>query len=151
MPRSDIAMPAPNLLFDLSNFLREELYRSAALCADHVMMTAPVVLMLVAGDAIMKGDLAGQPAACQQLQRPIDGGKTNARIGLLDQPMQLIDREVFASFEEGPQDGVALPGLLEADALEVAEEDLLGLADVLLRDGRLIVDSFLQHGGRRPE
>ena len=67
VPRSDIAMPAPNLLFDLSNFLREELYRSAALCADHVMMTAPVVLMLVAGDAIMKGDLAGQPAACQQL------------------------------------------------------------------------------------
>jgi hypothetical protein len=33
----------------------------------------------------------------------------------------------------------------------VPEEDVLGLADVLLRDGRLIVDTFLQHGDRLPK
>lgn len=98
VPGGDVAMPAPNLLFDLPNLLGEELYRGAALRTDHVVMAAPVVLVLVPGDPIMEGDLAGQPAARQELQRPVDGSKTDARIGLLDQPVEFVDGEVFAGF-----------------------------------------------------
>ena len=58
--RSDVVMLAPDLLLDLSHLLREKLYRSAAFGADHVVMAAAVVLVLVARDAIVKGHLARQ-------------------------------------------------------------------------------------------
>jgi hypothetical protein len=63
--------------------------------------------------------------------------------------VQFVDGEMLTGFKEGPQDGAALSGMFEADALEMAEENFLGFADVLARDGRLIVDSVLQHVGRR--
>lgn len=56
---------------------------------------------------------------------------------------------MLASFQEGPQDRVALSSLFQADAPEMLKENPFGLADILARDGRLIVDSFLQHGVRR--
>ena len=56
---------------------------------------------------------------------------------------------MFASFQEGPQNGVALLGLLQADAFEMLQKNSLSFADVIPRDGRLIVDSLLQHVGRR--
>ena len=97
----------------------------------------------------MKSDFAGQPASRQQLQRPVDSGHADARVVFLDQPVQFVDRKMFPGFEEGSQDGVALFGLLQTDALEMLQEDSFRFADVLLRDVRLIVDSFLQHVGRR--
>ena len=63
--------------------------------------------------------------------------------------MQFIDRQMFAGFEEGPQDRTALFGLFQPDALQVPQENSFGFADVLSRDGRLIVDTFLQHVRRR--
>src|ERR1700686_3938188 len=63
--------------------------------------------------------------------------------------MQFVDRKVFAGFEERPEDSVALPSLLQSDTLQVPKEDPFGFADILPRDGRLIVDSLLQHVGRR--
>src|SRR5260370_39262737 len=61
--------------------------------------------------------------------------------------MQFVDRKMFARLEECPQNRIALFGLLQADAFEMPQENSFGFADVLLRDGRLIVDSFLQHVG----
>ena len=63
--------------------------------------------------------------------------------------MQFVDRKMFTSFQEGAQDCAALFGLFQADALEMSKENSFGFADVLPRDGRLIVDSFLEHVGRR--
>jgi len=114
-----------------------------------VVMTAAIVLVFVTRDAVVKGDFAGQAATRQKLQRAVNGGETDARIGFLDQPVQFVDRKMLASFQEGPQNSVALSGLFEPDALEMLQENSFGRADVLPRDGRLIVDSFLQHVGRR--
>ena len=141
---------ASDLLLDFSDFLREKFDRRAALRAHHVVMTAAVVLMFVARDAVVKGDFAGQAATRQKFQRPVNGGEADARIGFLDQSMQFVGRKMFPSFQKGPQNSATLFRLLEPDALEVPMKDVLGFADVLLRNGRLIVDSFLQHGGRRP-
>jgi hypothetical protein len=64
---------ASDFLFDFSNLLREKFNRSSALRAHHVVMAAPVVLVLIAGNAVVEGDLAGQAALRQQLQGAIDG------------------------------------------------------------------------------
>lgn len=138
-----------NLLLDFSDFFREKFHRSAALGAHHVVMTAAVVLMLIARDAVVKGDFAGQATTREKLQRAVHGGETDAGVGLFDQAVQFVGGKMFASFEERPQNGAALFGLFEANAFEMLQENSFGLADVLRRDGRVIVDSFLQHGVRR--
>jgi len=145
----DVAVFVSDLPFDRSDLLREKFDRSAALGAHHVVMTAAVVLVLVTRDAVVKSNFAGQSATCQKLQRPVDGGETDARIGFLDQSMQFVDREMFASLDERPQNCVTLFGLLQADAAEMLQENSFSLADILPRDGRLIVNPFLQHVGRR--
>jgi hypothetical protein len=139
-------VPASDLFFDFPHLLGKELHRSAALGADHVMMPAPVVLMFVTRDAIVKSYLARQPTPRQQLQGPVNGGESDAWIGFPDQPMQFVDRKMFPGFKESPQNGAALSGLLQADAFKMPQKNPLGLEDVLWRDSRLIVDSFLQHG-----
>lgn len=145
----DVTVFVSDLLLDFSDFLRKEFDRSAALGAHHVVMTAAVVLVFVTRYAVVKGNFAGQAATCQKLQRSVDGGETDARVGFLDQPMQFVDRKMFTSFQEGPQNCVALFGLLQSDATEMLKENSFSFADVLLRDGWLIVDSLLQHVGRR--
>jgi hypothetical protein len=144
--RSNVTVCAADFALDLADFLGEKFYGGTAIGTYHVMMTAPVVLVLVTRYPIMKGDFTGQAATCEELQGAIDGRETYARIGLFDQSMQFVDGEMFTSFEEGPQDGIALFGLLQAHATEMLKENSLGFANTLSRDGRLIVDSLLQHG-----
>ena len=115
----DVTVFVSDLPLDRSDLLREKLDRSAALGTHHMMMTAAIVLMFVARDAVMKSNFARQSATSQKLQRPVDGGETDARIGFLDQPMQFVDRKMFTSFEEGPQNCVALFGLLQAHATKM--------------------------------
>ena len=114
--------------------------------ADHVVMAAAVVLVLVAGDAVVKGDFAGQAALGQQLQRAVDGGVADAGVFFLHQAVKFVGGKMVAGFEEGAQDGVALRRLLQADALQMPVKDLLGFADHLAGDGGLIIDALLQHG-----
>src|SRR5580692_9076903 len=102
--------------------------------------------MLVASDAIMKSDFAGQSTFGEHFQGAIDGGKADARIFLLHQPVQFVDGEVLASFEEGSQDGVALRRMFQADTLEMLIQNLLRFANHLGRDAGLVVDALLQHG-----
>ena len=82
MARSLVMMLAADFLLQSVNFWGKELDRTTASSAHHVVMTAAIVLVLVACDAIVKRHLARQPALCQQLQRPIDGRKSNAWIAL---------------------------------------------------------------------
>jgi hypothetical protein len=59
---SEVVVFAANLLFEAAYFLRKEFDGTAAAGADHVVMAAAVVLVLVAGNAVMEGDFAGQSA-----------------------------------------------------------------------------------------
>jgi hypothetical protein len=63
----NVAVLAADILLDFSDFLREKLDRGAALRTNHVVMTAPVVLVFVTRNAVVKGDFAGQAATRQQL------------------------------------------------------------------------------------
>jgi len=110
-----------------------------------MVMTAPVVLVFVAGDAIVEGDLTGQSALGQQLKGAVDGGVADAGIFLMYKAMQFVGGEVVAGFQKGMQDRVALRRLLQADTLEMPVKDRLGLVHHLARNGRLIINAFLQH------
>ena len=134
-----------DLLPESFDFGGEELDRTAATGADHVVVAAAVVLMFVAGDAVMKGDFAGEATLGEQLQRAVDGRVTDLGVFLFDQAVQFFGGKVLTGLEEGAQDGIALRGLLEADALEMLVEDVLGFADHLAGDGGLVIDALLQH------
>jgi hypothetical protein len=140
---------ASDLLLDFSDFLGEKFDRCAALGADHMVMTAAIVLVLITRNAVVESDFAGQPATGEEFQRAVDGGEADAGIGFLDQAVQFVGGEMFAGFEESSQNGVALFGLFQADAFEMLAKNSFRFADAFRRDSRLIVDSFLQHDGRR--
>src|SRR2546423_1675562 len=62
VPRGRVMMFPADLLFQFVHFGTEELDRATALRADHVMVAAPIELMFVAGDAVVKRDRARQSA-----------------------------------------------------------------------------------------
>ena len=95
---SDIVILAPDLLLNISHFFCEKLHRTAALGANHVMVTAPVVLVFKPGDSVMKCNFAGQTALRQQFQRAIHGGVADAGIFFLDQPVQFIRGKMISRF-----------------------------------------------------
>src|SRR5271157_1865069 len=55
---------------------------------------------------------------------------------------------MVAGFQKSSQDGVPLAGLFQADLFQMAVQDVLGFAHHLARNGGLIIDALLQHGGR---
>ncbi len=147
VPSREVAVFAADFLFELANFLRKKFDGAATIGADHVVMTPPIVLVLVAGDAVMEGDFTGQAALGQQFQRAVYGGVADASIFFLYQAMELVGGKMVAGFEKGVQDGIALRRLFQAHGLQMAVQDLLGLANHLAGDGGLIIDALLQHGG----
>jgi hypothetical protein len=81
---SEIVILAADLLLQLADFRGKEFDGAAAIGAHHVVMAAAVVLMLVAGDAVVKGDFAGEATFGEQFEGSIDGGVADAGIFLLD-------------------------------------------------------------------
>ena len=75
---------AADLPLQLLNLGGEELDRRAAVGTHHVVMVTAIVLVLVAGDTVMKRDLAGQPAFREELQGSVDGRETYLRVFLFD-------------------------------------------------------------------
>jgi hypothetical protein len=65
--RGEVAVFASNLLFKFVQVRGKEFNGTAALGADHVVMTAPVVLVLVSSDAVVKCYHAGKAAIGEQL------------------------------------------------------------------------------------
>jgi hypothetical protein len=61
-----VMMLASNLPFDLADLRRKELDGRAAFGANHMVMAAAVVLVLITRDAIVKGDLARESASGEQ-------------------------------------------------------------------------------------
>src|SRR5437764_14540089 len=80
MARGFIVMLAADLQFQSIHLRREELDGSSAISTDHMVMAATVVLMLVAGDSVVKGNFARQPTFRQELKRAINRGESDARI-----------------------------------------------------------------------
>src|SRR5579871_6673293 len=60
VPGGQVMVFTADFLLELPDFLREKLHRTAALGANHVVMAAAIVLVLVTGDAVMERDLARQ-------------------------------------------------------------------------------------------
>ena len=144
--RSHVVILPSDLLLEVADFRGEEFDRTAAIGAHHVVMAAAIVLVLVAGNAVMKSNFAGQAALRQELQGAVDGGVADMSVFFLNEAMKLVGGEVVAGLKKCPQDGVPLRGLFQAHSLEVAMKDVLGFAHHLAREARLIVDALLQHG-----
>jgi hypothetical protein len=142
---SNVAVFLSNFLFQAIHLGREEFDRTAAFGANHVMVTATIVLMLVAGDAIVKRDFTGQTALSQQLQRSVYGRKAYLWILFLHQPVQFVSREMLTSFQESAQNSIALRRMFQSYAFEMPVQDAFGLTNHLARDGGLIVNAFLHH------
>src|SRR5579862_169015 len=112
-------------------------------------MTAAIVLVFVARDAIVEGDFARQATLGEKFQRAVDRGVADASVLLLNQAVKFVGREVVASLEKSAQNRIALAGLLQANVFQVTVEDVLSLANHLTREGGLIIDAFLKHSGDR--
>jgi hypothetical protein len=137
-----VVVLASDLLLDLFDLGREEFDGAAAVCADHVVMGAAIVLMFVARDSIMERQLGCESAFGEEFERAIDRGESDLRIFLLHETVEFICREMITDLEERLEDGVALLGVFEAYALEMRMEDLLRFSKHFLRNRRLIVDPF---------
>ena len=138
-------MAAADFLFELIDFTGKEFHGTAALGADHVVMAAAIVLVLVAGDTVVEGDFAGQAALREQLESAVNSGVADASVFLLHQAVQLVGGKVIAGFEKGAEDSIALRGLFEADTLEMLVKNALSFPDHLQGDGGLVIDALLQH------
>ena len=66
-----------DFLLQLLNFVGEEFDRTTAVGTNHVVMAPPVVLVLVASNAIVKCYFAREPAFRQQFQGAVDRGIAN--------------------------------------------------------------------------
>ncbi len=100
MARGFVLIAAADFLLKMVHFRGKELDGTAALRANHVMVAAAVVLMLVAGDAIVKSDFAGQATLGQKLERPVNRRKPDALVLLLDQAVQFLYGKMLAGFEK---------------------------------------------------
>ena len=136
-----------DFLFELADLLGKKFDGTAASSANHVVMAAAVVLVLVAGNAVVERDFTGQAAFGEQFQGAVNRGVADARIFFLHQAVKLVGGKMVARLKERMQNHVALRGLLQANSLQMAVQDLLGFANHLAGDGGLIIDAFLQHGG----
>jgi hypothetical protein len=145
VPGGQVVVGEANLLLEFVDFGRKELYRTPTFGTDHVMVAAAVVLMFVASDSIVKSDFAGQAAIDEQFQSTVDGSESDARIFFSDQAMKLVEGKMLAGFEEGAQNSIALRRVFQANAFEMAVQNILRLANHLARDTRLIIDPLLQH------
>jgi hypothetical protein len=145
---SQIVIFAADFLLKVPNLLREKLDRTSTFRANHVVMAAAIVLVLVAGNAIVKGYLTGQAAFGEEFERAVDRGVSDTSVSFLHQSMEFVGGEMVVRFQEGAQNRVALGSLLQSNAFQMAVENLLGLADHLAGEDRLVIDALLEHGGQ---
>lgn len=78
VPRGDVAIPTAHILLNAFNLRREELHGAATLGANHVVMAATVVLVLVTRNPIMELDRTGKPTIGEKLQGAVDSCKPDS-------------------------------------------------------------------------
>lgn len=84
MAGGQVVIFAPDLLLEVADLGREELDRTAARGTDHVVMTAAIVLVFVAGDAVMKRDFARQAAFGEEFECSVHSGVADPGVTFLD-------------------------------------------------------------------
>lgn len=145
MARRQVVVFPADFLFQLFKFRGEEFHRRATFGADHVVVSAAVVLVLVAGDAVVEGDFGGEPALGEELEGAIHGGEADLRVLFANLAVEFVGGQVVALLEKSLQDRVALAGQLQPYPLKVPMEDVGRLAEHFTRDGRLIIDPLWKH------
>lgn len=107
------------------------------------MMAPAIKLVFVAGHSIVKSNLAGQAAFCQQLQCAVDGGKSDFWVFLPGQAKKLVSRKMVAGLQESAEDGIALVRMLQAHTSQVLVKNLLGFTHGFACGRRMVVNSSL--------
>jgi len=133
----------PDLALNTLDLTGEEFDRTATLGAYHVMVIATIVLVLIASNAVIERNFAGQSALSEKLKRAIDSGEPDPFILLADKAEKFVGREMVASIEKAAQDHVALARVLQTNTAKVVMKDAFRLAHHLRRYGRLIVNPIL--------
>src|SRR5258708_31881876 len=90
MTSSGVVMSAAYFLLQLIHFVREKLHRTATFRANHVVMAAAVLLVLVTGNAIVENDFAGLSSLCPPLGGAINGGVTQFCVFFFLQAVQIL-------------------------------------------------------------
>ena len=131
-------------VFDLFEFRYKELDRIAAGGANHMMVRSTVQAKLIARDPVVKIDLIGKAALCEELERAIDGRIADAGIALPHQPMQLLGAEMLTRGEKDVEDAVAFGTLLKAFLAEMRSKDSQSFCGQILAIRTHIVDTFFR-------
>ncbi len=114
---------ACHLVLQLLDLGREEFDHFPAFGADHVVMMLVVIVMLVVGPAIAEANLARESSFRQQLQRTVDGRKTDVRILLVDQTIEILAGKVFFRRKERIENEIALLSTAQPGSLDVLQKD----------------------------
>ena len=141
----EVVVLLADILLELVEFGRKEFDRAATLRTHHMIVTATVVLMFVAGYAIVKGDFAGESTLGEELESALDGGKSDFGVLLSHLAIEFVGGKVVALLKEGLEDNVALAGQLEANALQMLVKDVRRFAQHFARNRGLIINSLRQH------
>ena len=85
-------MSGDNRILDGFEFGRVEFDGLSAQGADHVVVMRVFVVVFVARAPVAEAHFARQPGLDQQFERAIDGRMPDARVGLLDQLVEVFAR-----------------------------------------------------------
>lgn len=86
-----------NLVLQRLDLCGEELDHLAAFSADHVVMVIVIEMVFKIGLVITKSNLASKSRLGQKLECAVNGGMSDRRVLLVNQPMKVINRKMFFS------------------------------------------------------
>ena len=112
-----------NSALDVFEFLHKELDGIAASRTNHMMVRSTVQAELVARYPILKIDLIGETALCQELESSIDSRIADAGIVLPHKLMQIFGAEVVTRGKKDLENAVAFRTLLEAFFTQMRSKD----------------------------
>jgi hypothetical protein len=119
--------PKPELLtysaLDVFEFRYKKLDRIPACRANHMMVRPAVQAELVARYSIMKINLIGKTALCQEFESTINSRIADAGVPLPHKPMQLLGAEMVACGEKHVENTVPFRALLEAFFMQMGSQD----------------------------
>lgn len=113
-----------HFLLKVLDRLREEFDHPPALRADHMVVMFVVIVMLKIRLVIAKSNLSGESGFRKEFKGAVNGRVANRRIVLLDESMEILDRQMFLRAEKRLHDEFTLAGLPQPQRTNVLDEDL---------------------------
>lgn len=111
-----------SLILEMLDLFGDEFDHEPASRADHMIVVRVVVMVFVIGLVVAKSDLAGESRLRQQPQRPIDRRMADRCILFLNEPVKVLDRQVFLSSKERLHYQLTLIGTPQAGRLNMFKE-----------------------------